>query len=193
MNKRAQVGNEILLISLIILASSAFIVNSFLSKTHEAKDDMYRTTDTVSRRISNSLSLVQVSATDGSDKTLENFEFTLRLGSGSELLMFEDLYLTFTSGDYQNTYIYNESIDCSNFATIHPDYGFGISFAFKASNHEDYYMKRGDIIRLCFESEESIPDYTWFRVDFVVRHGVQSKFERRTPRNIIHTREVLFP
>lgn len=194
MSKKSQAaGYGVIVISFIVIVSSAMAANFLLGQTVDVKEELHDVAYKAEGKFSSYLTLVQATATDGSDKTLEEFEFTLKLGAGSEGLLFEDLYIIFTSENTRETYVYNSSINCTNKDTTIPLGGYGIYFAYMPDNHPSDYVKKGDLIRLCFESPNPVPDFTIFSVNFVLKQGVKSSFERRTPRSITHSREMLYP
>lgn len=190
--KKAEMGMGTLIIFIAMILVAA-VTASVLINTNSALQnralDVGRQTQA---EIGTSLQAIDVYAEDGSDSTIEYVYSSVKLSAGSQELRFSDLLVSMTLHNASGEYAYNNSINCSNSSSIVADQ-YGIEYILRGSSNTDGYLTRGDIVKVCIATPQSVSEGEDFRLGFIPKVGLPLRLLLTTPNIMFAERQSLYP
>ncbi len=204
------VGTLIIFIAMLLVAAVAAGV--LLQTTGSLQQKALSTGQQSKGEISTNAKVIEVSAVDGTDQTVENFSMQMKLSPGSDPIKLSEVTLTFNTVNSTTTLIYraptNTSVYCSNATanltasqcagTASAGSGsytgnFTVDYLINGTNHLDGNLQRGDVIRVYFDAPFSIAQDEAVRINFIPKIGTPTLVEFNTPDVISTERVYLYP
>ena len=145
LNSRAEMGIGTLIIFIALLLVAAVAAGVLIQSAGSLQEKALSTGDQAKGQIATNVKVVEVSATDGQDTTLEEFEQIIKLSPGSGDIKLSQVLLTMNTYDATATLTYrgatgqNENNMTTGFYTINEEVlPIGISNASTTNLAEDY-------------------------------------------------------
>lgn len=179
------IGTLIVFIAIVLVAAIAASV--LLGTAGSLQQRSLTTGKQTEREVSGGINVVTVSAIDGSNANIENFEVLIKLAAGSDPLAFDETIITFdtknTSQDLEYTSTANESSSSL----------YNISYVKQGSEYKSGYISTGDVVKLGFASTRSIVESETVRMRVIPKHGVIVPVDFVTPDVMTQKRIILYP
>jgi archaeal flagellin FlaB len=190
--RKAEMGVGTLIIFIAMLLVAAVAAGVLLQTAGSLQQRALTTGQATRGEISTNARVIEVSAVDGSNKTLENFSIQMKLSPGSEPIKLEEVTLTLSTTTFTTTYVYsgNQSFSVN---AVNSTGDFGVQYLINGSNHQEGMLQRGDVIRIHLASEVPIGEDAPLRLNFIPKVGTATLVEFNTPNVISTTRAYLYP
>ncbi len=191
-NKKAEMGVGTLIIFIAMLLVAAVAAGVLLQTAGSLQQKALSTGQQSKGEISTNAKVIEVSAVDGTDQTLENFSLEMKLSPGSDPMKLDEVTFTVDTDNSTTTLTYSGN---SSFATVaNATTGtFGITYLINGTNHLDGNLQRGDVVRLQFAMPRSIGQDEHMRLNFIPKIGTPTLVEFNTPDVISTQRVYLYP
>jgi len=177
----------VILIVCVIASSVVILVNNKFSEKalitgKEAKNEA-----------SAEVELIDVYVEDGTEKGIEFFYMTFKIGSSSNPtnlnMTFFGLSLSNASGEYH----YTEQADCNNATSLVPGSTYGTTYLIKGRDYLDRRVTKGDVVTMCFRTPRMIMPGEMFKIHIVTITGSRILFDYQLPDIIYKKRTLLYP
>jgi flagellin-like protein len=191
MSKKAEMGMGTLIIFIAMILVAAIAAAVLISTTSSLQSKALETGSATRQEVGTSLTVIEITATDGTNDTtiLNNFTALLRLAAGSEPIRFADTLLTFNLNNDSRSYRYNATSNCTNVSGN----DFAVRYEITGIDNRQGYLVNGDVSSICFISPRSVSEGERFRLTLTPRVGAPANVETTVP-NILNTQRVkLFP
>ncbi|MFH1056163.1 MAG: archaellin/type IV pilin N-terminal domain-containing protein [Candidatus Altiarchaeota archaeon] len=184
------IGTLILFIAVILVAAVAAAV--LVSTSSSLQQRALLTGSQTQEAVATGAEAVSVSASDAtSDHTIEDFEFVVRLGSGSEPMSMNYTLLLVDAEDNSWSMVYSgSSSDWSVSATTGR---YAVEYVREGSDYEEGYMSRGDILKIKFNTSSPIAEHKKVRLKMIPRIGSSTLVEFTTPEVMTDHRVSMWP
>lgn len=191
-NKNAEMGVGTLIIFIAMLLVAAVAAGVLLQTAGSLQQKALSTGQAAKGEISTNARVIEVSAVDGSDQSVENFSMQMKLSPGSEPIKLAEVTLTFNTDNSTTTLQYSGN---QTFSTVpgSSSGSFGVEYLINGSNHIDGNLQRGDIVRIFFQAPRSIEEDENVRINFVPKIGTATLTEFNTPDVISTQRVYMYP
>ena len=185
------VGTLIIFIAMLLVAAVAAGV---LLQTAGSLQQQALVTGQASRsEISTNARVIEVSAVDGTEGTLENFTIQMKLSPGSDPIKLDEVTLTFNTDNTSTTLIYNNATFGTNQTGNEGSGNFSVNYLIQGSNHIPGNLQRGDVIRIDLQAPRQIGESESVRLNFIPKIGTATLVEFNTPDVISTQRAYLYP
>lgn len=192
-SKKAEMAIGTLVIFIAMIVVAAVVAGTLVSTTGSLQNKALETGKATRQQISTQISVIDVTAENGNDSTIEEFEMTIKTASGSDPIKFEDLLLSMRLSNTSADFTYNSSIDCSNDAETIAGDKFGIDYALEGSQHRADYLTRGDVVKVCFEAPRSVAEYEEIHLRLTPQFGLPVTISTNSPDLIYQTKVAIYP
>lgn len=176
------IGTLIIFIALVLVAAIAAGV--LLGTAGSLQQKALTTGKQTTQEVSSGIQVISLTATDGQDGTIETFELTIKLSSGSDPLALNDTIIAFDTKNSSQNLIYTGVANTSTYSATYvktgPDYLPG-------------YITIGDVIRIQFNSTYPIGQGSIVRTKVIPKRGVIVPVDFVTPDVISTQRVNLYP
>ena len=172
----------IIFISVILVAAIAAGV--LLGTGGSLQQKALTTGKQTQREVSGGITVITVSATDGSDGSIEQFEMTMKLAAGSDPIAFDDAIVSF---DTKNT---TQGVEYGN---VSNSTHFNVTYLKRSPEYKLGYLSRGDMVRLTFNTSRPITENELIRTRIIPQHGIIVPVDYVTPDVITQRRIMLYP
>ncbi|MFH1721886.1 MAG: archaellin/type IV pilin N-terminal domain-containing protein [Candidatus Altiarchaeota archaeon] len=180
------IGTLIIFIAVILVAAVAAAV--LLSTSGSLQQQALSTGGETQAGVATGAEVFSVIATDGSSNSnIEYFEILLRLQPGSNTIKLNDSVISFDTSSTSQSINYG-GLDTTGSATI-----FNVTFLQNASDWQNHYVQKGDVIKIQFQSTNSIGESTPVSMSFIPRVGKKTDIQFKTPATITTQRVTLYP
>lgn len=202
------VGTLIIFIAMLLVAAVAAGV---LLQTSGSLQQKALSTGQASRsEISTNARVIEVSAVDGTDQSVENFSLQMKLSPGSDPIKLDEVTVTFNTDTETATMQYrpplNDTVYCQIGAINHTEAeactgtdsatgigNFTVEYLINGTNHLDGNLQRGDIIRAHFASPSAVTEDQHIRINFIPKIGTATLVEFNSPDVMSTERVYLYP
>lgn len=198
MNKKAEagIGTLILFIALILVAAVAAGVLIQTSSSLQSK--ALATGSQAQTQVSSGLIILQAWGENASGtQTINRIYFKAKLAPGSDPMVLNASYVSFSTQATRQTYRYNGTAlavngGCGNVTEVN-----GAGATFLVTGLVNYitkgYLLDGDVVNLCFISPVLISQSTQITVSFAPKVGSVASFTTTTPDVMTDVKIPLFP
>jgi flagellin-like protein len=178
------IGTLIIFISVVLVAAIAASV--LLGTAGSLQQKALTTGKQTQQEVSSGIQVISVTAQNGTDGSLDNFEILAKLSAGSDSLALNDTVISFdTKSTTQNLKFQTGS------ATSGTD--FIVSYVKEGPDHLNNYLTVGDVVKIEFNSSSSIGQSQTVRTKIIPKHGVIVPVEFVTPDVLSTQRVNLYP
>ena len=182
------IGTLIVFISMILVAAIAASV--LLGTAGSLQQKSLTTGKQTTQEVSSGIQIVTLTATNGTDGTIEAYEMLIKLTAGSDALALNDTLITFdTKTTTQNLgYCGNYMTTCNESTTEYSG-----EYLKNGTDHLANYLTAGDILKIRFNSATNITQAQILKVRLIPKHGVIVPVDIVTPDVISTERIILYP
>lgn len=188
------IGTLIIFISLLLVAAIAAGV--LIQTSGSLQEKALTTGDEARAQISTNAVVIEVAATDGQDKTVENFTSIMKLAPGSDAIKLEEALLTFNTFNSSVTLTYGGlQSDSNNFSTdaANENGTFTVDYLQKGSNWVEDNLQRGDVVKLFYAAPRPIEESEDISQVFIPKIGTPTSTQFITPEVISTYKVYLYP
>lgn len=180
------VGTLIIFIAVILVAAVAAAV--LISTAGSLQQRALVTGGQAEEGVSTGAEAVSVMGTDArSGHNLEDFEFLLRLQSGSESMNLNNTVITMDTSDT------TQNMDYAGIAGSASTSHFAVTYVKKGPDYEPGYLSRGDVIKVTYASLTNVTENQKVRLKVIPRVGQATIVEFTTPDVMTDQRINLWP
>ncbi len=192
--KHAETGMSTLIIFIAMILVAAVAASVLITTAGALQNKALDTGRQTTQEVGTSLQVIEIFGEDGStNASIDYITPVLKLSSGSNPLRFSDLLLYVSLNNATIDYAYNENIDCSDRSSFDSSDGFGVEYPITGNQHQEGFLVRGDVARLCLQTPFSISEGQYTRFTFIPRFGSPLVIESSIPDLLLSVREKLFP
>jgi len=176
------IGTLIIFIAIVLVAAIAASV--LLGTAGSLQQKALTTGKQTQQEVSSGIQVVGLSATDGSNGDIENFEMLVKLSAGSDPLSMNDTTITFDVKNNSQTMTRGSIGNSTNFNMTYPKTG------------PDYlpdYISVGDVLNVKFSSLSSIGQSQTVKLKIIPKRGVIVPIEFVTPDVMSTLRVAVYP
>jgi archaeal flagellin FlaB len=180
------VGTLIIFIAVILVAAVAAAV--LISTAGSLQQRALVTGGQAEEGVSTGAEAVSVMGTDArSNHDLQNFEFLLRLQSGSESMNLNNTVITMDTADT------TQNMDYAGTAGTASTTHFAVAYVKQGPDYEAGYLSRGDVIKVTFAATSNVEENQKVRLKVIPRVGQPTIVEFSTPDVMTDQRISLWP
>ncbi|MBD3203338.1 hypothetical protein GF327_03530 [Candidatus Woesearchaeota archaeon] len=194
--KKAEMGMGTLIIFIAMILVAAVAAGVLISTTGTLQNKALATGKATTYQVGTSIEVIELYGLDASDgdNALEDLYQTIRLSSGSEDIRFEDVLLTLSLSDNSTDYAYTSDAGVSNCTDPVSTSYFAVTYPISASvGHQDGYLVKGDVAKLCFASPRDITVGEEIKTTMIPRVGSPLVVDVDIPNIMVDKRIVVFP
>ena len=179
------IGTLIFFIAIVLVADIAESV--LLGTAGSLQQKALTTGKQTQQEVASGIQVIQVSAQNGMDGTVENFEVLVKLSAGSDPLAINDTTITF---DTKNS---SQSLNFDNGSAVVSGTDFITTYVKTGPDYLANYITVGDIIKIQFNSTYNISQSQTVKMKLIPKRGVIVPVEFVTPDVISTMRVSLYP
>ena len=180
------IGTLIVFIAIILVAAIAASV--LLGTAGSLQQKALTTGRQTSEEVSSGLQVITVSAQNGLDGNVENFEMLVKLSAGSTPMSLNDTTITFDTKNTTQTLTYE-----SNQASVSSGSEYIANYSKRGPDNLANYVSVGDIVKIQFNSTGSISASQTVKIKMVPKRGIIIPIQFITPDVISTQRVSLYP
>lgn len=182
------VGTLIIFIAMLLVAAVAAGV--LIQTAGSLQQRALMTGDASQSEISTNARVIEVSATNGSQGNITDFDMQIKLSPGSDPIKLDEVIFTLNTDSETVTLQYSGN---QSYATSGDAGTFGVVYLINGSNNVEGNLQRGDVIRVSFESPTPIGEDEAIRLNFIPKIGTSTLTAFNTPDVISTQRVYLYP
>ncbi|MFW6230798.1 MAG: archaellin/type IV pilin N-terminal domain-containing protein [Nanoarchaeota archaeon] len=197
--RKAQSGVGTLIMFIAMITVAAITANVLVQTATSLQNQALLTGKRAQQSISTIAQTIGVIGMNGSDGSVEDFRVELKLAPGSDGIDLSKAMLSMDTGGNGYTYTYSNKSCINDSSTgystdpTEKNGTFTVKYLIKGSNHIDGYLQRGDIIKLCFASTESIKEDQDVEIRFIPSIGLTTTMSFSTTNVMNSYRVKLYP
>jgi flagellin FlaB len=180
------IGTLIIFIAIVLVAAIAASV--LLGTAGSLQQKALTTGKQTQQEVASGIQVIQVTAQNGMDGTVENFELLVKLSAGSDPLAINDTTITFDTKNTSQTLVF-ENVT----ASVVSGSDFIATYVKTGPDYLVNYLTVGDILKIQFNSTNSISQSQTVKIKLVPKRGVIVPIEFVTPDVISTMRVTLYP
>jgi flagellin-like protein len=191
-NKKAEMGVGTLIIFIAMLLVAAVAAGVLLHTAGSLQQKALLTGDASKAEISTNARVIEVSAVDGSDQTIENFSMQMKLSPGSDPIKLDEVTFTLNTDDSTTTLRYTNASNFSTNATTETG-TFTVEYLIQGNNFVEGNLQRGDVVRIGFAAATPLGQDEAVRLNFIPKVGTPTLTKFNTPDVMSTERVYLYP
>jgi flagellin FlaB len=180
------IGTLIIFIAIVLVAAIAASV--LLGTAGSLQQKALTTGKQTQQEVASGIQVIQVTAQNGMDGTVENFELLVKLSAGSDPLAINDTTITFDTKNTSQTLVF-ENVT----ASVVSGSEYIATYVKTGPDYLVNYLTVGDIVKIQFNSTNSISQSQTVKIKLVPKRGVIVPIEFVTPDVISTMRVTLYP
>jgi len=180
------IGTLIIFIAIVLVAAIAASV--LLGTAGSLQQKALTTGKQTQQEVSSGIQCISVTAQNGTDGTVENFEALVKLSAGSDPVSLNDTIVTFDTKNSSQTLTYEP-----NQSAVTPGSEFIILYVKTGPDYLPNYLTVGDVVKIQFNSSYSIGQSQSVKMKLVPKRGVIVPIEYVTPDVMSTLRVNLYP
>ena len=181
------VGTLIIFISLLLVAAVAAGV--LIQTAGSLQQQALSTGTQATGQISTNAQALEVSATDGTSGSVDNFTMIMKLAPGSDPIQLGAATLSLSTSNTSQSFVYNENASQPDGTTT----TFGVNYMQEGANHQDGVIVTGDVLEINFVSERVISESENVRINFIPQIGTSTLVRFSLPDVVSTQRVYLYP
>jgi len=180
------IGTLIIFIAIVLVAAIAASV--LLGTAGSLQQKALTTGMQTQQEVSSGLKVIAISAQNGLDGNVENFEMLVKLAAGSNSMALNDSTISFDTKNSSQTLTYE-----SNTSAVISGQEFIATYSKTGPDYLANYVTIGDIVKIQFNSTYSIAQSQTVKIKIVPKRGVIVPVQFITPDVISTQRVSLYP
>jgi flagellin-like protein len=182
--KKGETGIGTLIIFIAIVLVAAIAASVLLGTAGSLQQKALTTGKQTQQEVSAGIRVISVTAVDGMNGDVENFELLLKLSAGSDPLSLNDTIITF---DTKNS---SQNIGLGPIANMTH---FNVTYVKTGPDYMINFITVGDVINARFNSSSSIGQSQLIKMKIIPKRGVIVPVEFVTPDVMSTQRVALYP
>lgn len=188
MYRKAEMGVGTLIIFISLLLVAAVAAGVLIQTAGSLQQQALSTGSQATGQISTNAVTIEVSATDGSDGSVNNFSMSMRLAPGSSPIQLDSSTLSLSTTNTSQSLTYAGANITSGSTTE-----FGVTYLQTGDDSAEGTLTRGDVILLNFISDRELSTSESARINFIPQTGTSTLVKFNMP-NVVSTQRVyLYP
>ena len=187
-NNKGETGIGTLIIFIAIVLVAAIAASVLLGTAGSLQQKALTTGKQTQQEVSSGLQVITLSAQNGMDGNVENFEMLVKLSAGSNSLAINDTTITFDTKNSSQSLNYE-----SNTSSVVSGQEFIATYSKTGPDYLPNFINVGDIIKIQFNSTYSIAQSQSVKIKMIPKRGVIVPIEFITPDVISTQRVSLYP
>jgi len=156
-NNKGETGIGTLIIFIAIVLVAAIAASVLLGTAGSLQQKALNTGKQTQQEVSSGLQVITVSAQNGLDGNVENFEMLMKLSAGSNPVALNDTTISFDTKNSSQTLTYTNGSATSGTQ-------FLVTYSKTGPDYLSNYVSVGDIIKILFNSTYSIAQSQSFKI-----------------------------
>jgi flagellin FlaB len=177
--KKGESGVGTLIIFIAMLLVAAIAAGVLIQTTGSLQNKALITGQQAKAQISTHVDILSMTGTNGSDSIVENVSILAKLSAGSESIDFSELVLVVDTPSSSETFRYGN--------------GFRVSYLQNGTEHQNGYLKLGDVSQLDFDLNTKFNEGQTVRLDLIPKIGIPTSLEVVMPDIVSQYRVHLYP
>ena len=187
-NRRAEMGVGTLIIFISLLLVAAVAAGVLIQTAGSLQQQALSTGTQATGQISTNAVALEVSATDGTAGSINNFTMIMRLAPGSDPIRLDAATLSFSTSNTTQSYTYNDNTSETGSTTE-----FTVNYMQTGAAHSPGVLVTGDVIELNFLAIRQIGQSENVRINFIPQIGTATLVQFALPDVISTQRVYLYP
>jgi flagellin FlaB len=183
MKGESGIGTLIIFIAVVLVAAIAASV--LLGTAGSLQQKALTTGKQTQQEVASGIQVISVSATDGQDGSVDNFEVLVKLSAGSDPLALNDTMINFDTKNTSQQLTFNASASSSSI--------FNATWVKTGPDYILNYLTVGDMVKLRFSSTNNISQSQTVKLKIIPKRGVIVPVEFVTPDVMSTQRISLYP
>ena len=179
------VGTLIIFISLLLVAAVAAGV--LIQTSGSLQQQALSTGAQATGQISTNAVALEVSATDGTSRSVNNFTMIMKLAPGSNPIQLSSTTLSAATSNTSQSFTYNQT------ATEGTTSNFAVNYIQTGENHQEGVLVRGDVIEVNFLTQREVFESESIRLNFIPQIGTSTLVQFSLPDVMSTQRVYLYP
>lgn len=192
-NKKADMGIGTLIIFIAMVLVAAVAASVLLATTSKLQNKALDTGKLTTTEVGTGLQAVELYAEDGTDQDLDYWYETIKLSAGSDAVRFTDILITMSLSNTAKDFIYNSGMNCRSMVSYTSSDGFGVEYQINGTVHNNGYLNKGDISKVCFASPRAVNESEEIQISVIPKNGPTLRIDTTTPDLMVDTRVDIFP
>ncbi len=200
MNRRAEMGVGTLILFIATIVVSAIAAGVLTQTAGSLQSQALKTAKDAQGSVATRLDVLSLTATDGSDGTIEDFNAEVRPSAGAEAMNLKALSLSMGLSNMSEDLVYSNG-SCAAAANASGDgyYSangtgtFTVSYIQTSSNHVDGVLQPGEVAKLCFAAPRSIGEDEQFSIRLLPKVGMTTSTTVVAPSVMVTKDVLLYP
>ena len=180
------IGTLIIFIAIVLVAAIAASV--LLGTAGSLQQKALTTGKQTQQEVSSGIQCISLTAQNGSNGDVENFEVLVKLSAGSDPVSLNDTIVTFDTKNSSQTLSYEP-----NQSSVTSGSEFIVSYVKTGPDFLTNYLTVGDVVKMQFNSTNSIGQSQSVKMKLVPKRGVIVPIEFVTPDVMSTLRVNLYP
>lgn len=194
MNVRAQagIGSLILFIALVLVAATAAAV--FIQTSQSLQGKAIQTASNSQKQVSTRVQIISAWGENASaTSTINDIYMKIKLSPGSDAVVLNKSYVSFSTPSDRQTYKFNQSSGCSSTNLSDSSNSAHFLVTGRIGYTKPGYIQDGDVIDVCFHTPTSLGSDTQITIGFAPASGTLSSFSTSTPSILVDSKTQLYP
>jgi flagellin FlaB len=187
-NNKGETGIGTLIIFIAIVLVAAIAASVLLGTAGSLQQKALTTGKQTQQEVSSGLQCISVTAQNGTDGTVENFEVLVKLSAGSDPVSLNDTIVTFDTKNSSQTLTYEP-----NLTAVVPGADFIVVYVKTGPDYLPNYLTVGDVVKIQYNSSYAIGQSQSVKMKMVPKRGVIVPIEFVTPDVMSTLRVNLYP
>lgn len=179
------VGTLIIFISLLLVAAVAAGV--LIQTSGSLQQQALSTGAQATGQISTNAVALEVSATDGTTRSVDNFTMIMKLAPGSDPIQLDAATISAATSNTSQSYTYNQSATAGTTST------FAVDYIQTGENYQQGVLVRGDVVEVNFLAQRQIQESEDIRLNFIPQTGTSTLVQFSLPDVMSTQRVYLYP
>lgn len=200
-SKKAEMGIGTLIIFIALLLVAAVAAGVLIQTNSALQEKALITGKQAENQISNHISVVEVTARDGSDGTIEVFSQIVKLAPGSGPIKLGETILSFDTFNTTSTLSYRGisgivhlNATDGYYTNASSEKGFFVGeYLHQGPNYINGNLQQGDVVRITYIAPRNVTENEHIRMSIIPKIGVPTTTEFMAPEVISTVREQLYP
>ena len=189
-DKKAEMGIGTLIIFIAMILVAAIAAGVLVTTASSLQNRALLTGSRSRAQVSTRVLPLSLYGENGSDGTIDELYFDIKLAPGSDMIKFEETLITNNLNNASSSLSYVDEVGECNSDALQED-GYYVEYLIGGDNSG--YLERGDVARICFNSARSISEDEEVNVRLVLKVGNPTDLDTVTPQIMTHEKVFMYP
>ncbi|MFW6025888.1 MAG: archaellin/type IV pilin N-terminal domain-containing protein [Candidatus Woesearchaeota archaeon] len=190
-DKKAEMGIGTLIIFIAMILVAAIAAGVLVTTASSLQNRALLTGSRSRAQVSTRVLPLSLFGEDGSDGSIEELYFDVKLAPGSDMIKFDETLITNNLNNASVSLSYGGNVTECDSAAIAESGKYYVEHLIGGDNTG--YLERGDVARICFDSARSINEDEKVNVRLVLKVGNPTDLETVTPQIMTSQKVFMYP